>query len=170
MQPVACCSTTVANEVFPHPGGPQRMSDGSEPSARSGAKVASVSSCPINSSSLRGRMRSASGAEDALRLVRRAALAGSSLSLDAVRFLPPIDKASTCAPVDLQWMSLPYRNAAVERDGASGSQDASRHELRWSLISALATCLEHTGHATKADERDDSSYAKAIARASARAG
>ena len=54
-----------ASVVLPVPGGPQRMIDCSRSrsmASRSGLPGASRSSCPTNSSNVRGRMRSASGA------------------------------------------------------------------------------------------------------------
>ncbi len=54
----------VANVVFPHPGGPQKSIEliwSLSICVRSGLPGASRCSCPRNSSSVRGRIRSASG-------------------------------------------------------------------------------------------------------------
>ena len=64
--PGAAFATSRARVVLPQPGGPQSSSEGSVPapiSARSGAPGATRCDCPAISSSVRGRMRSASGAE-----------------------------------------------------------------------------------------------------------
>ena len=118
--------------------------------------MASASSSPMNSSRLRGRIRSASGAEGVL--VRRT-LAGASLCLDepwcdcdVLRFLSPLNGTCGAWPCPDVPAALPV----------SGGSEVTRQELRWSLISALATCLEHTGHGTKADADGRESCADAI--------
>ncbi len=61
---------TRASVVLPVPGGPQRMIDWSRSrsmASRSGLPGARIASCPTTSSSVRGRMRSASGVPGALR-------------------------------------------------------------------------------------------------------
>ena len=58
------CAMRRASVVLPVPGGPQRIIECSWPrssACRSGLPGASRCSCPTNSSSVRGRMRSASG-------------------------------------------------------------------------------------------------------------
>ena len=53
-----------ARVVLPVPGGPQKISDGTRPEAtawRRKAPSPATRSCPTTSSSVRGRMRSASG-------------------------------------------------------------------------------------------------------------
>eukprot|EP01048_Picozoa_sp_COSAG05_P010979 COSAG05_NODE_1003_length_6237_cov_7.337732_5_plen_261_part_00 len=57
-------STTAAKEVLPQPGGPQRIRDGRASRASSGASVSSAADCPTKSSTVCGRIRSASGADD----------------------------------------------------------------------------------------------------------
>ena len=57
-----------ASVVFPEPGGPQKIIDPTLPfsmASRSVLPGASRCSCPTNSSSVRGRMRAASGCADA---------------------------------------------------------------------------------------------------------
>ena len=60
------CDTSRASVVFPVPGGPYRITDAAAPPStnlRSGLPGASKWSCPTTSSSVIGRIRTASGAE-----------------------------------------------------------------------------------------------------------
>ncbi len=57
-------ATRWASVVFPLPGGPQKIMEPGTPrsiASRSGLPGARTCSCPTNSSSVRGRMRAASG-------------------------------------------------------------------------------------------------------------
>src|SRR5512137_1669599 len=61
-----CPAMSIARDVFPVPGGPQKMSDGISPCARAMRRILpSPRRCdwPTNSSRLRGRIRSAKGAD-----------------------------------------------------------------------------------------------------------
>ena len=77
-----------ASVVLPVPGGPHRMIDCSRSrsiASRSGLPGASSSSWPTNSSNVRGRMRSASGAGAALRDCVAWSSSGKSESIQACR-------------------------------------------------------------------------------------
>ena len=58
------CAMMFASVVFPTPGGPQKIMEGTASASimrRSGRPGASSCACPTNSSSVSGRMRAASG-------------------------------------------------------------------------------------------------------------
>ena len=73
-------ATRWASVVFPLPGGPQKIIEPGTPrsiASRSGLPGASRCSCPTNSSSVRGRMRAASGWPSRGRAEERLALLGT---------------------------------------------------------------------------------------------
>jgi len=104
-------------------------------------------------------MRSASGAEDVAAL-RRATFAGRPSCWRSCwwSWRPCGCAAGGTGPrlfADDAAIGAEAAAAAGDGGGAAASDGASwRHELRCSLIRALATFLEHTGQATKALDED----------------